>query len=1587
MRLEQDRWELYPESGSGVKLYASDFAYHADFCLTGINLLPNPYNVICPESPAEDSIAPVLNCPGRIASNLPGFEINDYDGTHLTQTFTAASSGLLTSIAVSTDQVYFSDGIEILQVADASTPTGSVIGVIPSGVIDSGVHIFLEEPVMVQQGSTYALNLGSTYAYVNVTMDDSYVDGAFFINGNPNPDWDLIFETNVTVVPIVLDAAGNASIALEDLDIESYDACGIQGIEVLQTQFDCDDIGELDILVTATDNSGLQSECTVKAEVIDDLPPTVTCPPTISLQCYPDDPVAGGGIEASDNCQGQLEIAYSDDSPEVSDCGITINRTWEVTDPAGNTASCVQVININDDTPPVLSVPPDSDRLCDADPSVEGVATATDNCTEEPVVSFVDDTLQTCPIIVHRTWSAVDDCGNVASQVQTVVVSDWIAPEFTCEDLYVDCSDDVEAQIQVWLDGMTAIDNCSEVDIQTDYSFDNFVPACGSSGVIEVSFWAFDECFNSTFCPATIYITDNAAPVISGVVDVTVECGTDPAATGVAIAIDACDGPVATDYTDGPLGGNPQSFTRMWTAVDACGNEAQYPQLITIDDITPPVISCPENLELQCDGSDLLSAVEDWLGQVSASDNCSAAIISSDFNPLDIADVCPGGAELTISIQASDESGNASTCIRTVTVASLVLGCPNDLVLECADPSIDDQIADWLDLVTVVDGCEPVTVTNDFDWANFNSLCGGSGTIHVTFSGTDDCGRSTQCVRTIYIQDNTPPVVNCPPPLSLECGASCNTALIFTWLSSATASDDCGEATVTSFIDPIEFAITCDETGSFVVPFTARDECGNVATCNGLITISDTQGPEIQGPGDITVECGDPLAIDEVEIWLSLFFAADQCGSAGPVQDDFLSLDDATPCTDGDQVAVTFTAIDEFGNESELTRYITFEDTQAPVLECPPSYAIESNPTTLPEPAMASVFDECEGVLDVEGELFSHDTIGDYGTLVYSYIAEDACGNAAVCYQTITYFVGTFDAPPVAVCLDITVELDETGNASISPYDVDDASQCAAGELTLSLSQSEFGCGDVGVVPVTLTYTDADGDESSCTANVTVADNEEPVFSVCPEDMNVVVEEGANGATVEYDMPEASDNCGLESLSLTEGLAGGSDFPMGLTVVTWVAVDPSGNGTACSFNVLVDDTGGDADGDGIPNDEDNCPSTPNSGQADSDQDGVGNACDQCPGQDDNEDPDGDGIPACLDNCPLTSNPLQEDADSDGVGDVCDNCPADANSGQADADGDGVGNKCDACPGVDDFLSTDGDTIPDCIDNCPLVANNDQADADNDGVGDVCDNCPNDANSGQADNDGDGVGNKCDACPGVDDLLSEDGDTIPDCIDNCPLIANNDQADADNDGVGDVCDNCPVNANSGQADSDGDGVGNKCDQCPDQDDNEDPDGDGVPACLDNCPSQPNPLQEDMDGDGVGDVCDNCPDVANSGQADDDGDGIGNKCDNDPLSRPDGGEALGRDIDQDAARDTDVRQWGLQPNPARRSTQLQLGEMIGSTVDIIVHDNLGQIALDQKVGELKTSKVDLDIHRLPAGTYFVTLRVDGLLTSAKPLIVQE
>lgn len=109
------------------------------------------------------------------------------------------------------------------------------------------------------------------------------------------------------------------------------------------------------------------------------------------------------------------------------------------------------------------------------------------------------------------------------------------------------------------------------------------------------------------------------------------------------------------------------------------------------------------------------------------------------------------------------------------------------------------------------------------------------------------------------------------------------------------------------------------------------------------------------------------------------------------------------------------------------------------------------------------------------------------------------------------------------------------------------------------------------------------------------------------------------------------------------------------------------------YKIVPDVPPADADGDGWPDDVDNCPGVSNPDQADQDDDNIGDVCDA--------DRDGDTVDNVDDNCVLIPNTDQADADGDGAGDACDICPDTLTGASVGPDG---------CPNVNADFDNDGD---------------------------------------------------------------------------------------------------------------------------------------------------------------------------------------------------------------------------------------------------------------------------------------------------------
>ncbi|MBW2421988.1 MAG: S8 family serine peptidase [Deltaproteobacteria bacterium] len=162
--------------------------------------------------------------------------------------------------------------------------------------------------------------------------------------------------------------------------------------------------------------------------------------------------------------------------------------------------------------------------------------------------------------------------------------------------------------------------------------------------------------------------------------------------------------------------------------------------------------------------------------------------------------------------------------------------------------------------------------------------------------------------------------------------------------------------------------------------------------------------------------------------------------------------------------------------------------------------------------------------------------------------------------------------PPVAQCTDATAPTDPFV-CSAAIVSIDDGSFDPEGG-PITLDQAPPGPYALGTTPVVLTVTDDAGATDSCSADVSVFDDEDPVIS-CPASIALECQgpdgvPGTDPAIVAFLAgASASDNCD-PSVSIADDAP--SVFGLGTTPVTFTAGDDAGNTQSCSANVVVADT-------------------------------------------------------------------------------------------------------------------------------------------------------------------------------------------------------------------------------------------------------------------------------------------------------------------------------------------------------------------------------------------------------------------------------
>lgn len=191
------------------------------------------------------------------------------------------------------------------------------------------------------------------------------------------------------------------------------------------------------------------------------------------------------------------------------------------------------------------------------------------------------------------------------------------------------------------------------------------------------------------------------------------------------------------------------------------------------------------------------------------------------------------------------------------------------------------------------------------------------------------------------------------------------------------------------------------------------------------------------------------------------------------------------------------------------------------------------------------------------------DTLSGLTPGLYTYTLFDG-NNCSLIDSIMVLHTDTIN--PILVLDQGTVYLDENGQAPPATFDMVDAgSSDNCGIDSIEFTTPSYTCADIFSFNYPVTIYDAAGNSTSGMATVNVVDTIPPVID-CTTPGDIVT---STCDTINYTLPTATDNCAVAGIELVDGLPSGSVFPVGLTTVTYRAVDDCGYTAECSFTVTV----------------------------------------------------------------------------------------------------------------------------------------------------------------------------------------------------------------------------------------------------------------------------------------------------------------------------------------------------------------------------------------------------------------------------------
>lgn len=591
---------------------------------------------------------------------------------------------------------------------------------------------------------------------------------------------------------------------------------------------------------------------------------------------------------ATDNCTGGVIIGVPDNLPAELLTG-TYTITWTFTDAAGNASSQIQILNVQDNTPPSLKVA--NEIIKNNDPGTCGALVQ----YELPVA--IDN-------VSTNTISVSEGGGDGTITFDTKLTNNVSSIDFISTGEFQDIVHGHGANINVRIELYNPLDDTwtlikviqtgtgdlhlggSSINFPTinrvsklRFIADQFVGAAfhlyelsinlnsiaivqrkglPSGSVFPIGstlneFEAIDIAGNIATTSFTVTVLDNELPVISGFQSIKHNAAANCSWTGSAATIISFDNcPVQLLLTEQCFDNKGNRFyngqssiaqgayvlpnrtfpvgvnTVVLSLTDASGKVSQLAKFnVTVEDVTAPTIVSSGNIVQKADPGVCAAYVKVPLPTIG--DNCSIQSVANSFNKSpSAADRYPVGVT-NIIWTITDASGNKSTTTQTVTVldqeAPVIFNVPVDINVT-NNPGTCGALVSW-DPLQAADNCSGIqSFTSDHIPGEVFPI----GETTVTYTAIDRFNNVGTVSFTITVTDNEAPrAITRPVTVTLVNGA----ASIQVSAINNGSFDNCSAVTVTA--SKINF--TCNDIGVNDVILSVTDIYQNVSTAIAKVTV------------------------------------------------------------------------------------------------------------------------------------------------------------------------------------------------------------------------------------------------------------------------------------------------------------------------------------------------------------------------------------------------------------------------------------------------------------------------------------------------------------------------------------------------------------------------------------------------------------------------------------------------------------------------------------------------------------------------------------------------------------------------------